>query len=497
MVYRKTWFSYVLWVCYAGLCVSMLAFIGFFLCAEYISVSVAEVGVVLIFPLILGIYAAIRTISRKIREKHTMQMHNRVMWEAFVVALSLVFGTLYRMHSILYSAFDNFSPENMDTEYFDMALVSAGEKAVTMAHGTGSLYVICLSAVMSFLGNKIVSALFFQAFLQVLSLIICYIVVKKAAGGLPACVTLLYMSFSGTYVSRIGVVNPECFYFLIYLLGMYLVVRFVKNYCDNLYVRSFSVWTAFLVGIVLGILIYLEPRSVTLLILLTGLFTGRKEEDEDLPKITAGQNILVFGMTVLACAAAFLASFQVDSVGYGTEYMTELSDWIKLYQTGFEGGLLSCMEQFMLDFPVNGLIIAAASFLIFVFRKSGKEQNYMLWVLLCVCTVPTPMTGYGILPYGEIALFVWCVLAGLGLQNCILSGNDTVMQTEIEKINDGVLQEELEETAEESAKPRFLENPLPLPKKHVRREMDYDYPVEEQNMKYDVEVDENDDFDIP
>ena len=31
-------------------------------------------------------------------------------------------------------------------------------------------------------------------------------------------------------------------------------------------------------------------------------------------------------------------------------------------------------------------------------------------------------------------------------------------------------------------KPRFIENPLPLPKKHVKREMDYDYEVEKMNF---------------
>ena len=46
------------------------------------------------------------------------------------------------------------------------------------------------------------------------------------------------------------------------------------------------------------------------------------------------------------------------------------------------------------------------------------------------------------------------------------------------------------------ANPHYIENPLPLPKKHVAREMDYQYTVEEKDMKYDVEVSEDDDFDI-
>ena len=53
-----------------------------------------------------------------------------------------------------------------------------------------------------------------------------------------------------------------------------------------------------------------------------------------------------------------------------------------------------------------------------------------------------------------------------------------------------------QEEPEKLEKPRFIKNPLPLPKKHVHKEMDYQYPVEEKDMKFDVEVDDNDDFDV-
>ena len=52
-----------------------------------------------------------------------------------------------------------------------------------------------------------------------------------------------------------------------------------------------------------------------------------------------------------------------------------------------------------------------------------------------------------------------------------------------------------ESEPEPAPKPRFIENPLPLPKKHERREIDYLYDVAEDMMKFDFEIDENDDFD--
>lgn len=493
MTYRKTWFSYVLWVLYAGLCVMMLASVcQWFMLSSmgtFVPIPLSVLGVFLVFPLLLGIYALLRVVSRKFRTKYTIQAHTLTMLEAFVTAFCFVFGTLYRLHAALFSDFDFYFLDSLETEYFKMAVVRAGEQISPMAHGISYLYVACLSAVMSFLGNKIASAMFLQVLLQVLSLVVCYLVIRKSAGRLPACVTLVYLSFSSAYMSRIGVIDPECFYFLIYLLGMYLIVSIVKNYCRNYYVKSFAVWFFMMLGIVLGILIYLDIRSVTLLFFLTGIFTGKKEEDEDLPVITAGQNILIFGVVEVFCVLAFFGSFFVDALGYGTEYGTEVSAWANFYLNKCQGSVLACMDQFMRDFPINMLLIVAASFLVFEFKRSGKEQNYMLWILLCVCTAPTPMTGYGVLPYGTIALLIWCVLAGLGLQNCIMGGNAQVVQAKIEEINAAA-------QVEEAGKPRFIENPLPLPKKHVKREMDYEYPVAEEDMKFDIEVDETDDFDI-
>ena len=70
MTYRRTWFGYVLWVIYAGLCVTMLAFIGFTLWKEYIPFPMAQAGAFFIFPLLLGVYALLRTASWKIRTKY-------------------------------------------------------------------------------------------------------------------------------------------------------------------------------------------------------------------------------------------------------------------------------------------------------------------------------------------------------------------------------------------------------------------------------------------
>ncbi len=190
------------------------------------------------------------------------------------------------------------------------------------------------------------------------------------------------------------------------------------------------------------------------------------------------------------------------------------------------------------DIYLMGGAVVLAVFLVFEFLRKDKEQNYTLWLLICILTAPTPLFALGQAAgedfFGIFSLYVWAVLAGLGLQNCIFGGKAEVMQAVIEEINSTVELEGPEqtdrqeitgeseqtdrqeitgeseqtdrqetskrtdetETIEEPEKPRFFENPLPLPKKHVKKEMDYQYQVDEKDMKYDIEVPENDDFDI-
>ena len=56
--------------------------------------------------------------------------------------------------------------------------------------------------------------------------------------------------------------------------------------------------------------------------------------------------------------------------------------------------------------------------------------------------------------------------------------------------------EAAKEAAQADRQVRFLENPLPLPKKHVKRVMDYSLPSGAQDDDFDYPVAEGDDFDV-
>ncbi|MBO5472467.1 MAG: hypothetical protein J6A08_01570 [Lachnospiraceae bacterium] len=536
MTYRKTWFSYVLWAVYAGICVMLLAFMGYYQYSEYIAASTAKFGGLLIFPVAVGVYWALRTTAQFFRKKYTMRKHTAQMLEVFVAAVSIVFGALYRASYVLYSEtyFDlTFaSPvavkDILDVPYatyYEMALVRTGEQITPLTHGAGYLYVLCVSAVCSFLGNRIMSAVLLQAVIQMISVVLGYLVVRKAAGKLPACIVLIFLSFSGVYIEELYRIAPDSLVFMLYLAGLLLVVTYIRDYCRNEFSKPVAVCGAVLAGAVIGILTYLDLKFIVLFVFMIGLFTGRKEyeEGEEINN-SPGISVISFAAGIVSCAAGLCVMFGIVALYRGTEFLQDVSAWLELYVGQCKIGLFYSMEQMMPELPLTALIIALASFLVFEFFRGHKEQNYMLWILACILIAPTPMARCGILPYTMIALFQWMALAGLGLQNCVFGDREKVVQAKIEEINASA--EPIEEnkaqkaeqqglvlTTEQKAEKqaltapskqqaagnepsRFIENPLPLPKKHVKKEMDYQYTVEEKDMKYDVEVDDNDEFDL-
>lgn len=142
-------------------------------------------------------------------------------------------------------------------------------------------------------------------------------------------------------------------------------------------------------------------------------------------------------------------------------------------------------------------------FLGFEFIRGRREQDFSLWLLPCIFVTPVFMFDFSIVGFGGVALFLWSVMAALGLKNAVFGGQVEVLQEKIEEINAAA--EPIPVAASVPAKPaaaapaekpRFIENPLPLPKKHVKREMDYDFEVAEADMHYQLEVAAGDDFDF-
>lgn len=531
MTYRKTWFSYVLWVIYTMLCVIFLVFAGNYVCASYLSDSFWNTGLSLpvkdltvqwfglvMLPAAAVAYGIVRWIAGRIRKKYTGGETAKKIAECIVVWAFLTVGiflrVMYALDAIQMQKAAENSAQNYvgGIEYFEKAVVTAGGFVEPLSYGGACFYVACLSFILSFLGNKAVSAIILQVFLQAAGLILAYVTTRKLAGRIPAGAVLLYLSCSPAYLEMLKILGPECLFFDLYLLVMLAAASLVKGYCGGRLTKAASLAGALAVGALIGALSYLDLAAFTLLVIMAAAVVGKKKRrEDDAANPVSGLDAAVVLMALLSCAAGLCAALGLLSLNRGTSFQGEITAWAAQQIGNSRTFGFRPLYPYSLDMLLFGGLTVMAAFLVFEFFRSGREQNYMLWIFLCIVAAPTPLAVFGVQPFGLLSMYLWGVLAGLGLQNCILGGKTQLMKTLIEEINQAteeILQKTEAERSEEAVlepkppetsdimKPRFLENPLPLPKKHVPRQMDYQYHVEDAKMKYDVEVKEEDDFDI-
>lgn len=503
MTYRRTWFDCMLWFLYAVLCIVLIAADSKEWLQHFAGIGIISPQIIYVLPVvpIAALYWMIRSIATKIRKKWMWKEHAAMILECTVFLLVMAVILLNRIMALNYVAAllaqhggsnANLFPES-SMRFFDMAVVSDRGINMPMDQGISDLYVRLLSFVLSFLGNREVSAVFLQIILQVTGMVLIYAVTRKIAGRLPASIAFLYFALSRTCLDMLEYFDPEWLFFVLYMIGMLAVVSFVKAYCANRIRKPLAVIGAAAVGAVIGGLTYLDLLAASLLIVMMIAAVGKKNRaEEESVRNTAGVSIAVILTAILACAVVWFGTIAMVSYMGGTNITGDVF-WNRLFACLGNSYFYTSRKPYSYDLYLMAALIIPASFLAFEFFRSGREQNYMPWILLCVIAAPTPMAVYGEHGYGVLSLYVWAVLAGLGVQNCILGDKKKVMKAVIEEINTAV--EKVEET-EEPVKTNYIENPLPLPKKHVAREMDYRYDVEEHNMKYDVEVPENDDFDL-
>lgn len=492
MTYRKTWFDYVLWAVYAGLCVMLLAFVGNDMYAFYVGEELAVLGAFLPFPLLLCLYPAIRQSSQALRKRHHLSDHFCAITESLVVSVSFVFGTILRIKNGLIMASIHESGYTFRAgDYYELAKVRTGGSVFSFPHGIDDLFVNCLRVFLSFLGNSVSAACLFQVFLQVAVMVFAYLAVRKAAGRFAACTVLLTLAFSYSFNHDVGVIAPECLLTALFLAGLYLVISFVKaSLAGRLFCGGLP--GAFLLGAVLGFLCYLEAGCAVLFLFLAGLFTGKPAADGG-KKRQIGRLLIV----IAGGLAGFFGAIAEDAFLGGVVFYQGLLRWADIFFSLDMERMRLLDVIWCQDYLLFEALFLMAAFVVFAFIKKGREQEFSLWFLPCIFVTPVFLMDFSVAGFGNIALFFWSVMAGLGMKNAIFGGQSGFVREEIGKINASVPGLPETEAPEEPAqeKPRFIENPLPLPKKHVKRTMDYDYKVSEEDMHYDVEIAEEDDFD--
>lgn len=468
---KKNIFSYMMWMIYtlavgSGL-FCIVAFIGSGAGRPLYQSVLMSAGVLFLAGLCVFF---LNRISGKLLGERAFEIPHRVRTEKVVLILLMAAGAWLRIYYA--------SPEPEDvTGYFETVKVSVGNALPQVVHGAEYFYLLFLRGVCIMFGNRLSVCLAAQIVLQFLAGLALYLGVRRLAGVIPALTMLAFMMFSGFMVKETLILSPRPLYLLLYGAGFVLVSNVLK-------IRKSPV-SVLMAGFVTGFLVYLDILGITLLPIILSAFWLFPENNE--VKEGGKRVIYSFGITLAGVAAGFFVCTVLDSVLSGAAWGNVVSAWGRLYAP--KGFIMPVFPGNTENYIELLLLAGMLSLGIFSFYCCRYRERISVWCLMGIMIAAGSCTGCltGRLPGYDLLYLLMAVLAGVGLSGIAYDSGMTEEEPGPEEEMKPE-QEKQEGTAGRSEEPQlqYIENPLPLPKKHERKVLDYDYFVAD-----------DDDFDYP
>lgn len=535
MDWKKNAFSYILWLAYTvavsigatGIIESICEMAGF--SREY-GIFITMGCLVVAYGIVFGLRSFWTKSDMTARLDNHMAI--RVAEWIYVVVIMGV-GLMARLTKL------SAAVETVDGYvYYELAMYGQDNGVLCMTHGATSLYIQALRLAFLLFGNALSTAIGLQILLQMLAGIVLYFAVRRLAGNVAAILTMAFLMLSPYIIGEVLRLSPAFLLLLLYslalLYGGYILPR---NKGSLLWYVGF--------GLLAGIVSYLDVFGVTLFLVLAGVFTVKRRRHIQF----RNSRIAVFLFGIVSGVYGFMGTVVVDSLASGREFLNLLFSWFEIHRPqNFK--LISITEtgDSFADAAILFLILLIGIFS-FWCRKNNERQG--IWILVTIALAALQSFKM-VVPYtgSEVYIYIFlAVLAGISVESIFIIDDSADAEEEadaavINEINDktvsdkensdkviaggaitdkvigrptrrtavnaATIKEETvkaedikEEKRDEDApseagsrKVKFLENPLPLPKKHERRTMDY--PINEitAEMDFDLAIDDNDDFDI-
>lgn len=367
--------------------------------------------------------------------------------------------------------------------YFQFASVQEGQDVPALLHGAEYLYVQLLHIVCIFLGNDPYYCIITQMILYLLAAVLFSISVRRIAGVLSSVITLVFMAFSLPLCGECRTLSPNVLYLLLLSAVLHLVISCMKT-------QDKGILLSIVAGICIGLLLYLDVTGAILLLVFAGILYSPKQT-----------RLFLYVVGILAAAVGFIACVLVDSLFTGKAFFSVLQAWGCLYMPSAFRIPVSVMEDIgNLDVF---LLFVGLTLGIFSFFCSRRQERLSVFVLPLIGLMTAQ--GFGMLTKqmdGSFFIYLFVtVLCAIGIGNIFTvekSGEEegvpetlTIQDLDADDAQN-VVEEPVEVeaevpavSAEETVPVQYIENPLPLPKKHVPRVLDYD-----------IEVPDDDDYDI-
>ena len=472
---KKNAFSYFAWLILLFFTGATCAFFGLIL-SEYIKVDMIFIAaglVTIFFVAVFLLYLLIGVLSERknIKTDYLSALNLTKAFESILVLALICIGFVLRAALI--------SHAGEEAAYFEVAKVT-GQNGMMLQSVQGSVYIYCmlLHGLFHVVGNQWIAGIWLQIVLQLIGAYLAYSGVKKVLSKVPALLVLGFILFAPISIKAGLMYSPQILYFCIFAFVYNGLAAYIKKSSDE-ETNKLPMWLgAVLIGVMTGLTCYLDISGFVLLFFPAVLPMVIREGEN---KIWIKRFILMIFVTIMTIFAALW----IDSLLSNANIVAILQAWGVLYGS-YKLKLDIMVSRLSADFIV---LIVLACCGCFSFWRKVRSERFTPFILMAITM--------GVLVFSGATTEN---MDGSYLLHVLLSVLASVSVTEMFAKADVVISEDEEESynveTNEEKKIEYIENPLPVPKKHVRKTMDYAFTPDASQMKYDITVSDNDDFDL-
>lgn len=402
----------------------------------------------------------------------------------------LIAGLLFTGMTVMRLFYIN-SHEIQGAGFYELCRIQIGTQMPQLEYGVGDLYAKLLYLLFWLFGNHMLYAAYLQMALQIASLVFFYFALRSLWGFIPALAAEAALLVFPEFLKSLTILNQENLLLFLLCVNLCLAAAVLSRTLRKQSTAGRYALVILVSGICAGLSAYLEKLylAVPAALLLALLLMKRPKEAQGMQKRRLQLPVYLIGMG-LGFGVCLLVKRQIT----GQQYAAVWAEYDRVQLSG---------EVFLLGSVMN---YASALLLFFVFVAAAAA---MVIYSYCEKAQILPEIKEEI-QIQDIESFEKSETEEEIKKSEIKKSE--IKKSEIEKMeikeseikavtgqenSRNVQEQQPQETAEEKKTVKYIENPLPLPKRHVKKEMDYGFEPDCDLMKYDVMVEENDDFDLP
>lgn len=522
--------------------------------AIWLGGSAAVMGLlVLIF--FLGRWV-VRLLTKNNSRKETPSVKRKVLLAILegIILLCVMAGAFsiryaQMLHTLEWKLADDF--------YYELAMIKINDTLPSLQHIGSYVYIYVLSFVMRILGNKVFSAVVLQFVLQMVTILFLYFGMRRLAGVIPAVVSSVVFAFAYSNRSLLFEADAQCLVFFLFAVAVYFTAGLFELYRKDVG-SARLVFRIILAALFSGVCCFLEPYCMMILLfgIALGLqdsewYNGKTKACLFLSYIiaTIAVGFVFFTITAVAhdvdLAMVISDWFAVLKDAKAIHYALYFQE--DVFRTTLEGVVLACLV--FLNLPgyhvwdtakqIPFLILLALAPVPFCTMGTLEYDLFSLWIWAALAGIglqlmlspkvvaeqETPveepekeipvaeeapisekLSDAEKLPVTEKSPDVdkpqhveeIASIDKAFLEEDSLVEEDIFFEEKAEAEESASLEEEHvveEEVSLEEKAVQYLHNPLPVPKKHVKRVADYKVNVVEDD-DFDFDIHEEDDFDF-